>query len=112
MVKAQQYERSWWGNVANEIENGAAKQLDWYPWKAIQLKKRIAVFLNEVSKQTTRVLEIGSGPIGIANFLEWGESYAIDLLEEFYKAGSALTRLRDPRVTYLQGTGEHLSFPD
>ena len=58
------------------------------------------------------MLEIGSGPIGIVNFMEWGERFAIDPLEHFYRTRPALVALRQPGVTYLDGTGEQLPFDD
>lgn len=59
-----------------------------------------------------RALEIGSGPIGIVNFLEWGERYAIDPLEHFYRQRQSLIKLRKAGSTYLPGMGEHLPFGD
>ena len=81
--KAQQYEQSWWKKVADKVENGAISQLDWYQWKARELEKRIEPFTGGLAIKSARVLEIGSGPIGIVNFLEWGECFAIDPLEDY-----------------------------
>jgi len=110
--KAQQYERAWWKTVITKIENGAVSQLDWYQWKARELEKRIARYVHDITEGQARVLEIGSGPIGIVNFLGWGERYAIDPLDDFYKESPTLTKLRAPGVTYFKGTGETLPFAD
>jgi SAM-dependent methyltransferase len=58
------------------------------------------------------VLEIGSGPIGIVNFLEWRERFAIDPLESFYRQQPSLVRLRNPGATYLSGSGEQLPIEE
>ncbi len=111
-LEAQDYEKSFWEKLARKIENGAVSQLDWYQWKATELEKRLSKFVDEKVRSTRRVLEIGSGPIGIVNFLIYGELFAIDPLEDFYKKRSTLTKLRKPEVTYLKGSGELLPFPD
>lgn len=110
--QAQQYERSFWEDLAGKIERGALTQLDWYAWKAREVERRLSKFVAADTKGTARILEIGSGPLGIVNFLEWGECFAIDPLENFYRESKALTELRTSRVTYLAGPGEHLPFED
>lgn len=109
---AQQYEQRFWANLARDIESGARKQLAWYQWKASELEKRIENGEDGRQDKRGKILEIGSGPIGIINFLEWGERFAIDPLEDFYRQSSTLTGLRKPEVTYTKGTAEHLPYPD
>lgn len=103
--KAQEYEINFWKKVAEKIASNAASQLTWYEWKASEMEKRLASCLNEEKQKTAKVLEIGSGPIGIVSFLKWGERYTIDPLEDFYKSNPALSKLRDSAVNYCQGTG-------
>jgi len=110
-LKAQEYEQGFWRKSAAAIEKGTVGELDWYGWRARQLEDRLASLPSPVAK-TGKVLEIGSGPIGIVNFLEWGERYAVDPLEHFYRQTPSLTRLRRPGATYLKGTGEQLPMPD
>lgn len=110
--RAQAYERSFWANLAASIEAGAIKQLDWYEWKAREVQRRLAEFLGEDAPANGRVLEIGSGPIGVANCLPWDERVAIDPLEAFYRQRPTLTRLRRPDTRYVEGAGEALPFPD
>jgi SAM-dependent methyltransferase len=110
-LKAQEYEQAFWHRRAKSIESGTSGDLDWYDWKAGQLDERLAR-LSPVPLRTGKVLEIGSGPIGIVNALEWGERYAIDPLEHFYSQTPSLIRLRQPGPTYLTGTGESLPFED
>jgi len=104
---AQEYEQAFWQRRATSIEDGTAGQLDWYDWKACRLEEHLASVPIPRSK-ASRVLEIGSGPIGIVNSLEWGERYAIDPLEQFYRQRPSLIRLRKPGATYLPGAGERL----
>ena len=56
------------------------------------------------------MLEVGSGPVGIVSALKWGDRYAIDPLEDFYRENETLTQFRDPYVHYLKGVGEQLPF--
>lgn len=109
---AQEYERSFWERQAKHIESGELAPLDWYPWKAGELEKLLSPFVDAPTRRTAKVLEIGSGPVGIVNFLGWGERYAIDPLEHFYRQSKTLTQLRTSDVTYLRGTGEQLPFDD
>lgn len=109
--QAQEYEQHSWKRRALRIENGTEEQLNWYDWKARRLEQRLAS-LPHPRPRTGRILEIGSGPIGLVNSLEWGERYAIDPLEEFYNQTPSLVRLRRPGATYLIGTGEWLPFED
>jgi ubiquinone/menaquinone biosynthesis C-methylase UbiE len=110
-LEAQEYERGFWRRLGESIQDGTAAQLDWYRWRA----GRLETLLRRVATEMPRggkVLEIGSGPIGIVNFLEWGERFAIDPLEPFYRQQPALIELRNPGSTYLEGSGEHLPLPD
>jgi SAM-dependent methyltransferase len=109
--KAQEYERGFWQRLGQSIEVGTTPQLDWYRWRAARLEELLA--LAPGSKPAAgKVLEIGSGPIGIVNFLEWGERYAIDPLESFYRQQPSLVRLRNSGATYIAGSGERLPFDD
>jgi SAM-dependent methyltransferase len=108
-LTAQQYEQAFWQRRAASIAAGTEGQLDWYDWKAHHLEERLAS-LPDPPQKSGRVLEIGSGPIGIVNGLDWGERYAVDPLETFYKQQPSLVSLRRPGATYLTGTGEQLPF--
>jgi ubiquinone/menaquinone biosynthesis C-methylase UbiE len=110
-LQAQEYEQAYWRRLGDSIEAGTREQLDWYKWRAGQLERRLAS-LPDRGPRAGQVLEIGSGPIGIVNFLQWGERYAIDPLEHFYRTRPALVSLRTDGVTYLDGTGEQLPFED
>jgi ubiquinone/menaquinone biosynthesis C-methylase UbiE len=109
--KAQEYERGFWQRLGDSIKVGTTGPLDWYRWRAARLEQHLARVPGSRSA-TGKVLEIGSGPIGTVNFLEWGERYAIDPLEAFYRQQPALVKLRNPGTTYLSGSGEHLPLPD
>lgn len=110
-LKAQEYEQAFWRQLGDNIEAGTREHLDWYKWRATQLEERLA-WISDTRPRVGGVLEIGSGPIGIVNFLEWGERYAIDPLEHFYRTKPSLVALRTPGVMYLDGTGERLPFED
>lgn len=109
--KAQEYEQSFWRRLGDGIQAGTREHLDWYEWRARQLERRLGS-AGGPGGGSGRILEIGSGPIGIVNFLDWGERFAIDPLEHFYRTRPSLVALRRPGVTYLDGTGERLPFDD
>jgi SAM-dependent methyltransferase len=110
-LKAQQYERGFWQRTSDAIAEGTTRQLDWYTWRAAQLVSLLTEAGVPVCT-SGKVLEIGSGPIGIVSFLEWGERYAVDPLEPFYRQQPHLIRLRSSEATYLAGTGEQLPMGD
>lgn len=107
---AQEYERSFWQNQARQIAAGAVGQMSWYSWKAKLMEEHLTAFLRPEMKDTAVILEVGSGPVGIASFLPWGTRYAVDPLEDFYRSEQALCQLRDKAVTYSAGSGERLQF--
>jgi SAM-dependent methyltransferase len=110
--KAQEYERSYWAKAAARIVAQQSEQLGWYSWRAAELEKQLAPFLHEEQRKKCRVLEVGSGPVGIISALKWGDRYAVDPLEGFYRENATLTQFRDTDVHYLEGAGEQLPFED
>jgi SAM-dependent methyltransferase len=107
---AQAYEKSFWSMSAEKIISGKVSQLTWYAWKASELEKRLQFYIKDEMRNRARILEIGSGPIGIVNFLKWGKRYAIDPLEDFYQSSPVLTQLRNSDINYRSGKGENLPF--
>jgi SAM-dependent methyltransferase len=110
-LEAQKYEQAFWQRLGEGIEAGTREQLGWYKWRADRLEERLAA-IADPQFRAGKVLEIGSGPIGIVNFLDWGERYAIDPLEHFYRTQPSLAALRKPGVAYVDGTGERLPFDE
>ncbi len=109
---AQEYERSYWLRSAEAINNRGGAKLDFYGWRAGQMERRLMGIFSDGQKAASRVLEIGSGPVGIVSALRWGERYAIDPLEDFYRSRPELTEFRNPAVKHMSGTGEILPFTD
>ena len=106
---AQQYERGFWESVAARIAKGASSQLDWYRWRAEQLALRLrSLGLEQLTEGRARVLEVGSGPVGVAGFFPAAERLAIDPLEPYYSSNATLTALRNPLVDYRLGSAEAL----
>lgn len=107
---AQDYERDYWKGVADRIASGAADQLTWYKDNAAAYRSQILSLLKWPAGDIRNVLEIGSGPIGIATFFDLGQCTAVDPLHDFYQSHPALAQLRNPDVRYLTGSGESLPF--
>jgi ubiquinone/menaquinone biosynthesis C-methylase UbiE len=110
--KAQQYEQSYWRDVAETIVAGTADELTWYRINAEKYRDLILPHLRKAADKIDKVVEIGSGPVGVATFFELGTCYATDPLEEFYRANPTLSALRNRSVTYLKSAGETLPFAD
>ncbi len=109
---AQKYELSYWKNFAEDIASHGAAELDFYDWRAGQMEHRLEAFFDNSRRASSRILEVGSGPVGIVSALRWGQRYAIDPLEDFYRRTPELTKFRNPTVKYMSGTGEKLPFTD
>jgi len=109
---AQTYEKSYWEGIAKKIAANAAEQLTWYDWKAKELDKKLGQVGYQGRTAACRVLEIGSGPIGIVTYLSWGQRVALDPLCDFYAGNPELVSLRSGEVRYLTGGGESIPFPD
>ena len=108
--EAQAYEKAYWQDQAQQIASGSQGQLDWYAWKARMMEERFKGHLKDEEKERARLLEIGSGPIGIVTYLKWGERYTLDPLEAYYASDTTLSKLRSADVKYGQGSGERLPF--
>jgi SAM-dependent methyltransferase len=106
---AQQYEAGYWERQAADIAAGAASQLDWYGWRAEQLAIALrAAGLDELTRGEARVIEVGSGPVGVASFFPARTRVAVDPLARFYASNPVLTAHRSSAVDYREGRGEAL----
>jgi SAM-dependent methyltransferase len=107
--RAQQYERGYWESLASRIATGSVAQLDWYRWRADQLQLRLQrLGLGHLTDGSARVVEVGSGPVGVVGFFPAVERVAVDPLEPYYSANATLTALRTPAVEYRAGSVEAL----
>ena len=109
---AQTYEKRHWKQTADKIAADAKNQLTWYGWKAGEFEKKLANVPPGFGTEKWRILEVGSGPVGIVGYLKWGEKYAIDPLNDYYKENPSLVALRNNSVTYITAKGEDPPFPD
>lgn len=106
---AQRYERGYWESVATRIAEGSRSQLEWYRWRAEQLALRLrSLGLERLADGNARVLEVGSGPVGVVGFFPAAERVAIDPLEPYYSTNETLTALRNREVDYRHGSAEAL----
>lgn len=106
---AQEYELGYWQRQAEAIATGAASQLEWYKWRADQLVDRLnGLGLSRLTDGTARIIEVGSGPVGVSSFLPATERLAVDPLAEQYARLPGLTALRAQGVKYVRGVGEEL----
>lgn len=106
---AQRYERGFWESLAARIADGSGSQLEWYRWRAEQLALKLrSLGLEQLTEGRARVLEVGSGPVGVVGFFPAAERLAIDPLEPYYASNATLTALRNPLVAYRQGSAEAL----
>lgn len=110
---AQRYEQGYWEQVANEVEAEGQGRLGSYEWRCDQLIRLLAeAGVPEVGDGSARVLEVGSGPVGVIGFFPASERVAVDPLEEFYSSRPLLVASRNPDVSYRTGAGEALPVED
>jgi SAM-dependent methyltransferase len=106
---AQAYERGYWEGLASQIAAGSVSQLDWYRWRAEQLVSRLrALGLRALTDGGARVMEVGSGPVGVVGFFPAAERVAVDPLASYYASNTTLAALRNRAVEYRQGSVESL----
>jgi SAM-dependent methyltransferase len=94
---------------ANQISSGFDSGLEWYNWRAGQLIQRLEqIGLHRLISGDARVVEVGSGPVGVCSFFPAAERVAVDPLADEYARNPALVEARKPTVSYRCGTGEDL----
>lgn len=106
--EAQTYERGHWQALADRIARRSGDSLRWYRWKAGELEKLLSRHAGSNAPARDAVLEIGSGPVGIVNYLGARDAVALDPLMDFYDEKPSLVELRSPGVRFLSGRGERL----
>jgi SAM-dependent methyltransferase len=111
---AQLHERQYWEQEATGIAEGQIADPTWY-------KDRARSFLQILETLTGgeptaalghRVVEVGSGPVGIVAFIQAPDRHAIDPLGDYYGAQPEFATFRDRGVTYTTARGEDLPFED
>lgn len=111
-TEAQSYEREYWEKSAQRIEEGQSSDLSWYEWKAGWLKEKLAAAYpgGPIELSDKKIIEVGSGPVGVISYLEGKERYALDPLCDFYSTQPAFVRSRSEGVNYVNTQGENLQF--
>jgi SAM-dependent methyltransferase len=109
---AQSYERAHWQKLADNIARSSGNKLRWYRWKAGELEKFLKKHARSADPARESVLEVGSGPIGIVNYLSAEEAVALDPLMDFYDQKPSLVELRSEGVRFVSSRGEEMPFED
>lgn len=104
--KAQEYEQGFWEGVAERVAAGSYGQIDFYEWRAGELLKKLEAAGLPAPSETSGIVELGSGPVGVLGFLPGHDRVAVDPLNRYYSSNDKLTELRNPAVTYLSAPGE------
>jgi SAM-dependent methyltransferase len=107
--KAQEYEQGYWEGVAAKIAQGSYDRMDFYEWRAGEIRK----FLESIEQEslldgTSCIIEMGSGPLGVIGYLPGVNRVAVDPLNKFYSTNEHLCKLRNPEVQYLSSPGEEV----
>ena len=106
--RAQEYETGYWDRPikADEIANQAPA---WYGWRAGRLVEELrAAGLERLTDGQARVIEVGSGPVGVAKYFPASRRVAVDPLDRVYASNPGLAAHRTGDVEYLEGRGESL----
>ncbi len=110
---AQQYERDYWDGLARKMGAGLDYDLTFYQWRAQQLVKRLdEAGLSRLTDGSARIIEIGSGPVGVAGFFPASRRVAVDPLNDAYASNPQLSALRSAEVQYHTAPGERLPVED
>jgi SAM-dependent methyltransferase len=110
---AQEYERGYWKRRAREIAQGATSQLGWYQWRSDQLQQKLRHSgLSRLLQGDATVLEVGSGPVGVAGFFPAGERILVDPLADYYAENAELVALRNRSARYIGTPGEAIPVPE
>lgn len=111
--RAQAYERGYWEGVAGDIDAGRVDAFSWYGWRADELSRWLGECeLGHLTDGTAKVLEVGSGPVGLVNNFPGAERVAVDPLSDQYSSDESTVAARDPEVDHRQGMGEALPCED
>jgi SAM-dependent methyltransferase len=110
--KAQAYERGFWEGVAQRAAEGSYDRIDFYEWRAGELTKRLRGLGEDgLLSGQARIVEMGSGPVGVLGFLPGSRRVAVDPLNGFYASNARLTELRNPEIEYVEAPGEAVPLP-
>src|SRR5262245_2476970 len=106
---SKEYERGYWAQQADSIAKGVQAQLGWYRWRSDKLVERLdRLGLSGITGGNAAVVEVGSGPVGLAGFFPASKIVLVDPLQEFYCSNPVLSEVRNPKAIYRQGGGEAL----
>lgn len=108
---AQKSEQKYWVEDAEEKFVRDGRKMLYYKERASALNKWTKTVIS-IKRPLGRILEIGSGPLGVCGFIEADEKHAIDPLEHFYRTRIGFTRFRDKKVKYMDGKAEKLPYTD
>ncbi len=105
--KAQEYEEAFWRSIAEEVAQNSLKRIGFYEWRAGEFRKLLEkTGQSGLLDGSRKIMEIGSGPVGIIGYLPGQDRSAIDPLNRFYSTDPNLTLLRSPGVQYVDAPGE------
>ena len=106
--RAQQYEAGYWDR-AEKADEVAAQAPAWYGWRAERLVEQLrATGLSRLVDGSARVIEVGSGPVGVAKYFPARTRVAVDPLDRLYASNPGLAMHRTLDVDYREGRGESL----
>lgn len=98
---AQFYEKEYWDYAKDQISGQNEKRIKEYWTWYLKLFEECIDLNNE-----TKILEIGSGPVGIINYINNCQKYALDPLMDYYVDNFKLSK----EVKWLKGIGEDIPF--
>ena len=80
--RAQAYESGYWDR-AEKADEVAAQAPAWYGWRAERLVEELrATELFRLVDGSARVIEVGSGPVGVAKYFPARIRVAVDPLDQ------------------------------
>ena len=108
---AQKSEKKYWKIRGKNIKQKTSSALEWYEWRAGELKKILKkINLESFSDGRKRILEIGCGPVGLISYFPGRYKIGLDPLNHYYKSNQYLVEMRKKDVEYKDGIAEDLHF--
>lgn len=100
---AQGYEKSWWKKKEESIS------ANYFQNSADEISQKY----NKIGKldPDTKILEVGSGALGVISFIHESDSrFGIDPLEYYYSTVKKFVSQRDKSVNYATAKGENIPY--
>jgi len=107
-IIAQDSEKKFWDNLPNK-KALFEKYGGMYSSMSKEVFSEIEKVMNIQNK--TKILDVGSGPVGITYYLKKGKKYALEPLADYFKKMYNIDYKKE-KVEFKKGVGEDIPYPE